>query len=434
LKGVAQAAAQVTTMADDQIDLTTANLMDPATIQCPFAYYAAARNKAPVLKLPVSPIPGADVYLVTTYELISQILPDWKRFSNRFGEVMGGAAGFDDPELMEIWSKGWAQVSTMLTEDPPEQRHYRALVTKAFSASRVDGMGPYITQICDELIDKFIDRGECDFFADFAIPLPIYVIADQLGVARGDLPAFKAWSRASVATIGRMQGREGMIAAAKATVEMQTYFVAVIEERRKNPRDDIISELANAHFKGERLLTVEEMLSILQQLLVAGNETTTNALAGGLVYILDQPGKAEHFHRRPEDLPNAVEEILRLEAPTKGMWRVVKEDCALAGVDIPKGSVLLLSYDAANRDEAHFPNGEACDFARANASTHFSFGSGIHACVGAMLSRKEMTIAYERLFARLTNIRLAQPRGELRYIESLIHRGFVDLAIAFDRR
>jgi cytochrome P450 len=133
-------------------------------------------------------------------------------------------------------------------------------------------------------------------------------------------------------------------------------------------------------------------------------------------------------------LPNAVEEILRLEAPTKAMWRVVTEDSDLAGLHIPAGSALLLSYDAANRDEAQFPSGEACEFARENASTHFSFGFGAHACVGAMLSRKQMAIAYERLFSRLTNIRLAQPRDDLKYIESILHRGFQGLRIAFERR
>ena len=416
-----------------KVDLATADLLDPATIQCPFHFYATAREEAPVLKLPRSPVPGSDIYLVTSYELISKVLPDWRRFSNRFANLMGGMSN-DDPEIAAIRAEGWDPVPTMLTEDPPLQRKYRSLVTKAFSASRVEGMEDYITQICDELIDKLIGKGECDFFADFAIPLPIYVIADQLGVERSDLPKFKAWTSASIASIGRTKGREALVEAAKSNIEMQKYFAAIIEERRVNPRDDIISELANAKFEGERLLTMAEMLSILQQLLVAGNETTTNALAGGLVHILDQPGMTEHFRTHPEALPNAVEEILRLEAPTKAMWRIVTEDSELGGVQIPAGSGLLLSYDAANRDEAHFPDGETCDFARENASTHFSFGFGTHACVGAMLSRKQMAIAYERLFSRLKDIRLAQPRDELKYLESILHRGFQGLRIAYEPR
>lgn len=415
------------------IDLSQADLLDPHTIQCPFSLYATARAEAPVLKLPKPLIPGRDVYLVTAYDVIAKVLPQWKLFSNRFAELMGGGGG-QDPEVAAIQAQGWDPVPTMLTEDPPLQRKYRSLVTKAFSMGRVNGMGDYITRICDELIDRIADRGECDFFADFAVPLPIYVIADQLGVPRSDLPKFKAWTSASIASIGRMKGREALVEAAKSNLEMQRYFVAIIEERRRNPEDNIISELANARFDGERLLDYSEMLSILQQLLVAGNETTTNALAGGLVHILDQPGMDEHFRAHPDEIPNAVEEILRLEAPTKAMWRVVTEDTELAGVSIPAGSALLLSYDAANRDEAHFPDGEACEFARANASSHFSFGQGTHACVGAMLSRKQMAIAYERLFTRLKNIRLAGPREELRYIESILHRGFQSLHLTFEKR
>jgi cytochrome P450 len=215
---------------------------------------------------------------------------------------------------------------------------------------------------------------------------------------------------------------------------MQQYFAAAIEARRQTPTGDVISDLANAMFQNERPLTTPEILSILQQLLVAGNETTTNALAGGMVYIISEPGAAERFAADPSLIPNAVEEILRLEAPTKHMWRVVTTDTELGGVALPAGAVLLLSYDAGNRDEAAFPDGEACRFDRANAAEHLSFGGGIHACLGALLSRKEMTIAYERLFSRLQNIRLAADQEPLRYFESILHRGFESLHLEFEPR
>jgi cytochrome P450 len=167
---------------------------------------------------------------------------------------------------------------------------------------------------------------------------------------------------------------------------------------------------------------------------VAGNETARNALAGGMVYILSQPGMQERFAADPSLVPNAVEEILRLEAPTKHMWRVVTKDTELAGVAIPAGSALLLSYDAANRDEAKFPDGESCLFDRPNAAEHMSFGGGLHFCVGALLARKEMAIAYQRLFARLANIRLAPDHKPLRYFESILHRGFEQLHLNFEKR
>jgi cytochrome P450 len=389
------------------------------------------RAEAPVYRLPNSPIPGKDVYLVTRYDVIQDVLKDWRTFSNRFGVLMGRPE--DDPALSAIRADAFPQVDTMLTLDPPAQRSYRALATKAFSNARVQQMDAYITQICDELIDAFIDTGTCDFFRDFAIPLPVYVIADQLGVPRSDIDRFKRWSDDSIASIGRMKGREAILRATKSQVELQHYFAAAVEAARRSPRDDVISNLANALFEGKRLLEMSEILSILQQLLVAGNETTTNALAGGIVYIINEPGSQERLAADSSLIPNAVEEILRLEAPTKHMWRVVTTDTEVRDVKIPAGAALLLSYDAANRDEAKFADGDGCHFDRSNAGEHLSFGGGIHFCVGALLARKEMNIAFERLLARLKNIRLAPDQGPLRYFESILHRGYEGLRLSFDR-
>ena len=413
--------------------LSERDFMGADTLQRPFEFYAAARAEAPVYRLPHSPVPGADVYLVTRYDLIQTVLGDWRTFSSRFGALMGRAA-VRDPEIEAILADGYPPVETMLTQDPPAQRHYRSLAIRAFSLARIERMGDYITEICDRLIDGFIDRGRCDFFAEFAVPLPVFVIADQLGVPRADIDRFKRWSDDSIASLGRMKGRDALLRAARSQVEMQQYFAAAIEERRASPRDDVISDLANASFQGERPLTTPEILSILQQLLVAGNETTTNALAGGMVYILGQPGVADRFAADPSLIPNAVEEILRLEAPTKHMWRIVASDTELGGVSLSAGAALLLSYDAGNRDEAKFPNGEACRFDRGNAAEHLSFGGGIHACLGAQLSRKEMKIAFERLFARLTHIALAPDQAPLRYFESILHRGFESLHLQFEAR
>jgi len=414
--------------------LTDTDFMAPETIQCPFPFYAAARREAPVYPLPNSPIPGRQVFLVTRYDTIQRVLRDWKTFSNKFGVLMSQGGAEADPELRAIQAQGLEPVETMLTQDPPLQRKYRSFVTKSFGLARVEQMDGYIRQICDERIDAFIDRGECDFFGEFAIPLPVYVIADQLGVPRADIDKFKKWSDDSIAAISRTQGREATLQAARSQVEMQHYFIKVIDERRKAPREDVISELATATFDGERPLSYAEILSILGQLLVAGNETTTNALAGGMVYVLEQPGMQDRFAADPSLIPNAVEEILRLEAPTKHMWRIVTADTELDGVEIPAGGVLLLSYDAANRDEAVYPDGDRCVFDRPNAETHLAFGGGLHFCVGALMAKKEMVVAYEQLFSRLKDIRLAPDHPPLTYIPSILHRGYEGLRLSFNRR
>ena len=409
------------------------DFMDPETVQCPFHFYAAARAVAPVYKLPKSPAPGTDVYLVTRYDVIQAVQRDWRTFSNRFGHLMGGRSR-QDTEIAAILAEGYPTAETLLTQDPPTQRNYRTLLTKSFSVARVEQMTSYITQICDELISKFIDKGECDFFADFAVPLPLYVVADLLGVPRDDIDKFKRWSDDGIANIGRMKGHDVALRSARSSVEMQKYFAAIFEQRRLDPRDDIISDLAQAKYQNERPLTVSEALSLILAVVVAGNETARNAMAGGMVYIISEPGAQDRFAADPSLVPNAVEEILRLEAPTKHMWRVVTTDTELGGVAVPAGSALLLSYDAANRDELKFPDGETCVFARDNAAEHLSFGAGIHFCIGALLARKEMTIAYQRLFARLKDIRLAKDHEPLRYLESILHRGFETLKLEFERR
>ena len=410
--------------------LDSMNFFDPETVECPFAFYAAARTEAPVYKLPNSPIPGRDVWLVTPYKLVHEVLRDWKRFSNRFGSLMRDK-GQRDPEVEAILAESFPPVETMLTQDPPAQRDYRNLVNKAFSAARVNSMEAYITRICDQLIDDMATTTECDFFKSFAIPLPVFVIADQLGVPRADLEHFKRWSDDAIASLSAMGGREAQLQGARSQVEMHKYFARVIESRRAGPRDDIISDVANATLDDGRLLNMSESLSIIQQLLVAGNETTTNALAGGMAYILETPGLAEQLAADPGLIPNVVEEILRLEAPTKHMWRIVKHETELGGVKLPENAILLLSYDAANRDLEKFDDGDAFEPFRKNAGTHLSFGMGIHFCVGALLARKEMTIAFERLFTRLTDLRLTPGRNELRHIVSILHRGLTGLHVSY---
>jgi cytochrome P450 len=414
-------------------DLSQMDFLNDETIQCPFPFYHAAQAAAPVYKLPRSPIEGKDVYLVTSYALVQAVLRDWETFSNKFGPYLN-AREVADPEIDTIAATGYTVANTMLTQDPPEQRDYRNVVNKSFTAARINQMAGHITQICDELIDGFIDKGSCDFFADFANPLPIYVIADALGMDRANIDDIKQWSDDAVAAIGRMKGRESLVQAAHSQVAMHRHFVEIIEARKLDPKDDIISILVQGLYKGERPLDIPEMLSILQQLMVAGNETTTTALGGGLVYIMNQPGMADLLAAEPTRIPNAVEEILRLEAPTKHMWRVVAKNTELGGVNLPKDAVLLLSYDAANHDPAQFPDSEACDFARSNAGAHFAFGAGMHFCIGATLARKEMAIALERLLARISNIRLTPGHEDLRYTPSMMHRGYQSLHISFDKR
>jgi len=287
-----------------------------------------------------------------------------------------------------------------------------------------------IQQTVDELIDSFIDQRKCEFVSEFAVPLPIKVIAQQLGVSQADLPKLKQWSDAFIARLGHMLSREQEIECAKDIIAFQHYFRDVMESRQKQPQDDLITDLVQAKVAGEWSLDTAELLSIVQQILVAGNETITSALAAGMLLLTKNPQQMKLVQTDLSQLENFVEEVLRMESPTAGMWRVVTQDTKLGDVDLKAGSLVMLRFDAANRDPIKFQEGERFDVCRHNASNHLSFGHGIHFCLGAMLARKEMRIAYERLLLRHKNIRLAQ---DYQYLPNILMRRLKHLYIEFDK-
>ncbi len=415
-------------------DAPAVNLFDPALLENPHPMLDMLRATAPVFKLPISLMPGGDMFIVTKYEAVNEVLKNWQIFSNDFGDLlMGNTADLSNPEIAEVMAKAYENVPTLLTNDPPSHKSYRTLVNQAFSSLRVNSMEDYIRALVDELIDGFIDKGECDFFADFAVPLPVMVIADQLGVPRADLSKFKEWSDAALLRIGRMGSQENNLEAVKQLVEMQQYLAAIIETRRTNPQDDIISDLSTLLYEDERPLTTEEILSILFQLLVAGNETTTSSLAGGMVHFLQHPDQMAQIIANPDMMDNAVEEILRFETPIMMMFRVVKQDTVLEGVEIKAGSAVLISFDAADRDPAKFEDPNSFNIARENARSHFAFSRGIHACVGAQLARKELTISYAHLFKRLKDIRLAPDKNTLKHEPNMLHRSLAECHLVFSK-
>ncbi len=405
------------------------NFFDPAVIEDPFEFYQVAREQAPVYLLPGTNPP---IYLVTSFDLISEALKDPYTYSNNFSAALQGRAAYDE-DVKKVIAKGWPQVDTLLTNDPPSHTRFRKLVNTAFTPGKVNRLEDYVADFVNELIDGIIDRGECEFISDFAVKLPVTVIADQLGVPRSDMALFKTWSDAFVARLGGMASKEEELEAAQHIVDFQHYMIEKAAERRKDPKQDILSDLVHAQVDDERPLDEAELLSILQQLLVAGNETTTNTLAGGLLLLIQNPEQMARVRQDPALIRNMVEEILRLESPTSGMWRVVKKDGELGGVKIPAGSMLHLRYAAANRDETRFEDAESFDPGRKNAGIHLAFGRGTHMCVGAVLAKKEMTVAFTHLLRRLDNIRLAEGRNDLTHFPNVLLRGLKALHIEFDR-
>ena len=402
------------------------NFFSPEVVENPFEANAVARREAPVYQLP-----GTAIFMISTYDLIAEACGQPAIFSNDFSGALQGNAR-NDEEIKAVIGTGWPQVNTLLTADPPVHNRFRKLVNLAFSPGRVNKVEAHVEAIVDELIDRFADTGRCEFVTEFGVGLPISVISDQLGVPRADIALFKQWSDAFADRLGGMLTRDQELACAHQVVAFQHYMKARLDERRAAPKDDLLSDLVNARVDDERGLDTAELLSIVQQLMVAGNETTTHSLAAGMLYLIQNPAEEAKLRARPELIKNMVEEVLRLETPTNSMWRVVKQDTVLGGVKIPAGSTALLRFGSGNRDETRFPEPDKFDVERKNLHMHLAFGRGIHSCVGAMLSRKEMQVAFRRILARLKNFRLG-PDNDLAHHHNLLLRGLKKLNIEFDR-
>ncbi len=404
---------------------------DPALLHDPHAYYARRREEAPVYRDPKS-----GIVFVSTYDLVQKVNTQPRIFSNNFSEQLRSGSGLAiDPEELAILSEGVLVANTMLTADPPAHTRYRKLAMKAFTYKRVEGMGSYVSSVTNALIDSFVRDGRCEFKTAFANQLPMTVIADSLGVPRSDMDRFKLWSDAFVTQLGGMADKAARIDAARKIVEFQRYFIDKIEEKRAHPTEDIISDLVHADLAEEgdpRKMDHSELLSILQQLLVAGNETTAHTLTAGLYYLISHPEQMERLRADPALTANFIEETLRFLSPTNNMWRLATQDAEIGGFPVKKNELVMLRYGSANRDAGHFAAPDEFDIDRANAKSHLAFGAGIHTCIGAQLARKEMAIAFPILLRRLRNIRIATADSELRYSPNILLRGVLELHITFD--
>jgi len=398
----------------------------PETLLDPFDYYRAIHDAG----IDIEFLPEMNTYVVYSYDLCNEANGKPEVFSNDFTVLMGA----EDEEIQEILKDGWDNPPTLLTADAPVHTRNRKLVNLAFSAPRVNAIEADMRTKSIELIKKMAGNGSSEFVEDFAIPLPVAMIAQQIGLDN-DPAQVKAWSDAAVDRFSQMVSRERQLECARAFVEYQKYMKSKIEDRRANGGDDLLTDLVEARVEGETPLTDEEIMSIMQQFMVAGNETTTSTLAGGLLQLIRNPdqmtkAKAAAGGRDPKVIGNLVEESLRYETPTAGMWRIVKEDTELGGTKIPAGSVVQLRYAAANRDPRKFENPDKFDIERKNARAHQAFGKGPHMCVGNMLSRKEMLVAFDELLERLDDFAIAD-EGGIKVLPNILLRGVIRLPITF---
>ncbi|MEJ7935335.1 cytochrome P450 [Sphingobium sp. AN558] len=398
---------------------------EPAIQQCPFGAYEKLRRESPVYHDPVT-----GNFVLTRYEDVRKTLLNTRIFSSRNG--LGGTRSI--PETDAIFdSRGWRPMDTLISNDPPEHRHYRTLVDKAFAPARVKNMEGAIAAMVENLIDDFIDRSEVEFVAEFAIKLPMIIIAAQLSVAASDMDRFKLWSDISVESMDPAMSKERQIEVVTELTNMQQYMAAAIERLTAQPDDSLLSHLIQAEVDGERL-GMGALQNIVQQLLVAGNETTTMALAAGIKMMIDRPELVEEMRADPGLIPRFVEEVLRIMAPVQTLFRKVTEDTEIGGVAIPAGSMVEVRFGAANLDPAIYERPDELDLHRTGRSAHMSFGAGPHLCIGNQLARGELRIAFEAIMRRMDNLRPSRGEESFAYTPLYISHGLTRLWLAFDKR
>jgi len=405
--------------------------MHPDLLACPAVMNRRLREEAPVYQDPMS-----GIYFVSRYADVVAMAQDHQTFSS---VMLGGnsrAINSEDADITAIMDQGYPNVPTMLTQDPPLQRRYRKFVDRAFSPAALKALEPFIERTSNELIDGFAPAGQCEFLDAFGVPLPLKVIASQIGVPMEDLPLLRKWTEAFIGNLSQQLDKEGMLKAARDIVEFQHYFVEKMEQRRQQPADDILSKVVNASIDGEKPLDNAECLSMLSQILVAGNETTAGSLTEGIWLLIENPDQYALIRKdpSPEMISRLVEEVLRYSSPSSNMFRRTTREVELHGVTIPENSVCFARFASANQDESQFADALSFNVMRDNLKDHVAFGKGVHHCLGAALARREMNGGFKVLFERLDNFRLSPDAPEPQYAPNALLHGLTALQVSFDVR
>jgi cytochrome P450 len=373
------------------------NPLDPDFIADPYPFYRRLRETAPVYKTP------AGFWLLTRYEDVNFCLRD-KRFGKDFVGNMerryGKSGGMNEPAIANL-------SRTMLVLDPPDHTRLRGLVNKAFTARRVADMRPRIRALVNEQLDRVVAQGHMDVILDLAHRLPVIVICDMLGIPEEHRAPFLASSTVNGRLIDPVPlTREELDQVNTATEAGSLYFRHLCDLRRREPRDDLTTELVRAEEAGDKL-TPEELEANIQLLFGAGHETTTNLIGNGLLALHRQPDQWQRLKADPTLIPNAVEELLRYDSSVQLTGRVTNAQVEIGGVTLGAGESLLALLGAANHDPAQYRDPDRLDVGRPNVRP-MSFGGGIHHCLGAQLARLEAELVFTALIDRIPDIELPE--------------------------
>jgi cytochrome P450 len=369
------------------------------------------------------------IYVASRHGVIQRIIRDTENFSSRFYQP-DLQPGHLPPEAIAILETGIQPVDTLLTNDPPEHVKYRRLVDYAFTAQSVARLDAEITEVADAQLEQIIDAGHAEIVSEFASPIPLNVIMRVLGMPLDDMGQIKIWSDARTEIRGLLSPPDRIVQCAHLMIEAQAYLKALCEARRTAPREDMISALVQATFDDGRHLNEEELNSILFQLMVAGNESCTNAIAAGVRRLAEQPELAGSLPDSPQAQRIFVEEVIRLDAPAQGHFRRCTRDVDVDGLTVPAGAMVHVRWASANRDERVFERASEVDLTRRNPMAHLGFGGGPHFCVGASLGRAEVRYALLKVAKHLKNLRLTDENA-FEYTPTFHLRGLKKLFVSY---
>jgi pimeloyl-[acyl-carrier protein] synthase len=397
-------------------DETLFNPLTPEFHADPYPFYRRMRETDPVHLSPLG------LWVLTRYDDCVTSLRDPRFGRDGFEAILAAQYG-EESETGRL-------PRSMLFRDPPDHTRLRALVNRAFTPRVIEGMRGQIQGVVDRLLDRVERRGHMDVIADLAYPLPVTVICDMLGVPEGDHEQMKEWSSDIIRSLDAIgipsddsvveRGRVGRRGIAE-------YFRALLPERRRQPRADLLSSLIAVEERGDRL-TEGELLATCVLLFIAGHETTVNLIGNGLLALLRHPGELERLRAEPGLIGSAVEELLRFDSPVQRTARITNAEVVVGGKTLPAGAFVVTAIGAANRDPRHFPDPDRLDIGRTE-NRHIAFGFGIHFCLGAPLARVEGQLALGALMRRMPKLRLGD--ADLEWRESSTLRGLKALPVEF---
>lgn len=408
---------------------------DPEVIESPWEFFEALRREAPLYELP-----NKAYYLISRNEDVMRAVMDTDTFSSNLVAILLQDSAEDAPQFINLVNPdnknnddtGPLQSADALAiADPPAHTRQRRVSNRAFTMRKVGAMEDHIRRLAHELLDPILLRGHCDWVKEFSVPLPMTIIVRLLGLAEADIPQLKIWSDHSIALLNGINSSEEFMQHGIAAAQMMEYLAQQVDRAKQNPGEDVIGNLIKESALDAQALSRNEIVSILTQLLTAGNETTTSLIGSAVMLMLKTPGLQQKLREHPEQIETFIEEALRLESPFHGHFRLVKKDTQIAGQPLPAGSRVMLLWSSANRDEHAFPCSHQLDMQRDKPRAHLSFGYGIHHCIGASLARSEARIALETLLMKTRDIRFS-PDNDFRHVPSLMVRGLQKLNLELE--